>query len=191
LLDYGRSAEALEHLTIAANFSPHDPDIQYDLGIFYLLHDQPENAAGHFIAVLNINPFFPQAEYHLAQSLARQHKSSEASPHYREALYQTPYFPEALNELAWILATDPVAANRSGAEAVQLAKRACELTQNRQPAFLATLAAAYAEDGQFAQAIATIQASTSLATSMGKKEIAEKDVILQKTFQSGNPFREK
>jgi hypothetical protein len=59
-----------------------------------------------------------------------------------------------LDELAWFLATDPDANARDGAEAVRLAERACALTDRRIPAFLATLAAAYAEAGDFSRAVA-------------------------------------
>ena len=59
-----------------------------------------------------------------------------------------------LDELAWLLATYPDSNSRDGAEAVRLAERACALTDRRVPAFLATLAAAYAEAGDFPRAIA-------------------------------------
>jgi cytochrome c-type biogenesis protein CcmH/NrfG len=131
-----------------------------------------------------------KAHYRLAQALSRQHKSSDAIVHYRKAIRLTPDFPDALNELAWILATDPNPENRSGAEAVQLARRACELTQNQQPVFLTTLAAAYAETGQFDEAIATIQKSNTRATAAGKKEITDKNGGLLKLFQAKHPFHE-
>ena len=48
LLEFGKTDEALEHLKIAANLTPHDPDIQYVLGIYFLQHDQLEEAAHRF-----------------------------------------------------------------------------------------------------------------------------------------------
>jgi hypothetical protein len=54
-----------------------------------------------------------------------------------------------LDELAWLLATYPDSKSRDGSDAVRLAERACVLTERRIPALLDTLAAAYAEAGDF------------------------------------------
>ena len=58
-----------------------------------------------------------------------------------------------LNDTAWILATNPNASVRDGAEAVELAQRAVKLSGGQEPAILDTLAAAYAEAGRFADAV--------------------------------------
>ena len=42
---------------------------------------------------------------------------------------------------------------RNGAQAVENAKKACHLTESRNPDYLATLAAALAEQGQYSQAV--------------------------------------
>jgi protein O-mannosyl-transferase len=190
LLEYGKTDEALQHLIVAANLSPHDPDIQYDLGTFFLLHNQPDKAAEHFMAVIDENPVFPEAQYHLAQALARQHKSGDAITHYRAALRLAPDLLGALNELAWILATDSNSENRSGPESLQLARHACDLTKNQQPVFITTLAAAYAQTGQFEKAIAALKTSSDIAVSTDDKEIAAKNAQILKTFQNNQPFRE-
>jgi tetratricopeptide (TPR) repeat protein len=59
----------------------------------------------------------------------------------------------ALNNLGWLLATAPNAKLRDGKRAVEYAKHACELTGWTQPYFLGTLAAAYAEVGNFDEAV--------------------------------------
>ena len=99
-----------------------------------------------------------------------------------------PDFPDALNELAWILSTDPDPGLRSGTEAVQLAKRACELTQNQQAAFLTTLSAAYAETGQLPDAVAIAKKARDLAQTAGQKVIAAQDEELLKLYRAGYPF---
>ena len=72
-----------------------------------------------------------------------------------------------LDELAWLLATYPDSNARDGAEAVRLAERACALTDRRIPALLATLAAAYAEAGDFPRAVAAGEEALSEARSLG------------------------
>ena len=190
LLQNNRLDEALAHLDAAARLAPHNSEVQYNLGLFLLLHNKPDEAASHFAATLVERPDFAEAHRRLAQALSQQHKSKEAIFHYREALRFKPDFGDALNELAWILATAPDSGLRSGTEAVQLAKRACELAQNKQAAFLTTLSAAYAETGRFSDAIATAQMAGKLAQTAGQKKIAAQDGELLKVYQAGYPFRE-
>jgi Flp pilus assembly protein TadD len=190
LLQNNKLDEALAHLDAAGRLAPHNSEIQYNLGLVLLLHDKPDEAANHFAAALVERPDFAEAHSRLAQALSQQHKSREAIFHYREALRIKPDFTDALNELAWILATAPDSGLRSGTEAIQLAKRACELTKNKQAAFLTTLSAAYAEAGRFSDAIATVQMAGKLAQTAGQKKIAAQDGELLKLYQAEHPFRE-
>jgi tetratricopeptide (TPR) repeat protein len=190
LLQDQRLGEAIEHLDAAAQLAPHNSEIQYNLGLVLLLHDKPNEAAKYFAAALVEKPDFAEAHRRLAQAWSQQYKSQEAILHYRAALRLKPDLADALNELAWILATVPDSTLRSGAEAVPLAKRACELTKNRQAAFLTTLSAAQAEAGQFPDAIAAAQRAGRLAQLAGQKEIAAQDEELLKLYQAGHPFRE-
>ena len=59
----------------------------------------------------------------------------------------------AYNNLAWLLATAPKSKLRDGQKAVVYATRACDLTSWKEPYSLGTLAASYAETGNFAEAI--------------------------------------
>jgi Zn-dependent protease len=71
---------------------------------------------------------------------------------YQEALVIQPEQPDALNNLAWLLATCPVDSLRNGRLAVEFATRAGEATGWSKANYLGTLAAAYAEVGDFARA---------------------------------------
>lgn len=59
----------------------------------------------------------------------------------------------ALNQRAWFLATAPDEKYRDGRQALQTAQRACVLTNWRESRYLDTLAAAYAELGDFSNAV--------------------------------------
>jgi Flp pilus assembly protein TadD len=83
---------------------------------------------------------------------------------YRATLKTAPRMPKALNNLAWILATHPDPKIRSGAEAVTVAERLCELSKYTSPLSLDTLATAYAEAGRFAEALATAEKAIELLT---------------------------
>jgi tetratricopeptide (TPR) repeat protein len=190
LLQNQQLDEAIEHLNAAARLAPCNSEILYNLGLVLLLHDKLDEAARYFAAALVERPDFPEAQRRLAQALSQQSKSKQAIFHYRAALRLKPEFADALNELAWILATAPDSSLRSGAEAVHLAKHACELTQNQQAAFLTTLSAADAEAGQFPDAIVAAQRAGHLAQLTGQKNIAVQDEALLKLYQAGHPFRE-
>jgi hypothetical protein len=98
--------------------------------------------------------------------------------------------PITLNDLAWLLATDPHAEIRRGAEAVQLADRACALTRDQEPVFLGTLAAAYAETGDFDKAVLVGQKAHDLALAQGLKASAETNLQLVALYRAHKPFRE-
>ena len=103
LLEYGKTAEALEHLKIAANLTPHDPDIQYDLGTYFLQHDQLDEAALRFNNALADRPEFPEAHNALGSVLSRQGKLDEAIAQFSEALRLKPDFAVAHLNLATTL----------------------------------------------------------------------------------------
>ena len=102
----------------------------------------------------------------------------------------------SINNLAWILCTSPLDAVRNGRRAVELAERAAELTQFRRAFVLSTLAAAYAEAGDFDKAREVSKQSVEVAKAeRGKTEKERQELLdhLQKewdAFSQNMPFRE-
>src|SRR3989442_15206496 len=88
----------------------------------------------------------------LADVLVTRHELGAAIAHYQTALRLAPDDVGVLGALAWIRATSAEARWRDGGEAVRLAERAGALTANGDANALATLAAAYAGAGRFADA---------------------------------------
>lgn len=92
------------------------------------------------------------------------------------------------NNVAWILSTSPDANLRDGKEALRWAKAACEAT-NYQPQFVDTLAAAYAENGEFDEAVKFAQQFLDQSTHVDASEVQRaKDRL--KLYQSRQPYRE-
>lgn len=91
--------------------------------------------------------------YNAAYLLTQGHHFDEAEAAYKEAANLDPVFLWPLNNLAWMRATqaDPMA--RAGKKAVRYAKEACVRSNWNCGAFINTLAAAYAEVGDFEQAV--------------------------------------
>lgn len=75
----------------------------------------------------------------------------------------------AFTALAWILATSPNSDIRDGSNAVVFAEKAVAATNRKIPAELDTLAAAYAETGQFEKAASTQQEAIALMQTEGEK----------------------
>jgi tetratricopeptide (TPR) repeat protein len=119
-----------------------------------------------------------------------QRQPAQAIAHYTETLRLKPDHVMALCKLAWIRAAYPQAEFRNGAEAVGLAKRACELTGSQAPAPLETLAAAYAEAGQFEDARDIAEKARALALGAGQAELAERPARMLKLFSEHKPYRE-
>jgi tetratricopeptide (TPR) repeat protein len=96
----------------------------------------------------------------------------------------------ALNNLAWVLATHPADASRDGKRAVELAVKATTLPGGNVPIVLRTLAAAYAESGDFSKAIDTAQRAVDLATAQNNTSLLatlRHDIEL---YQARTPYRE-
>jgi tetratricopeptide (TPR) repeat protein len=121
----------------------------------------------------------------LASQCKADGKIEEAIQHCREASDVDSSNPIVLNNLAWLLATANRPELRNGKEAVQLATRAVELTNYRQPLFIETLAAAYAEAGDFSSAAGMANTAQALALVTGQNEIAAESAKLLTLYSSG------
>ena len=82
-----------------------------------------------------------------------QHDYYQARKAYEAAIRFNPGCTEALSQRAWLLSTCPDGKYRDGKTALESAKRACYLTDWKTPEYLTILAAAYAENGQFDEAV--------------------------------------
>ena len=102
-----------------------------------------------------------------------------------------PYDGNALNNLAWILATYPDDSIRNGQRAVQMAESATVLPGGDTPIVLRTLAAAYAESGDFAKAMDTARHAAESAQRQGNTSLVETLRHEMEFYQSHTPYREK
>jgi eukaryotic-like serine/threonine-protein kinase len=83
--------------------------------------------------------------------------------------------PQTLNQVAWMLATCDESELRDGLAAVRFSEKAVAATDRRNPAYLDTLAAAYAETGRFDKAIPVQkEAITALGTSEKKNALVSR-----------------
>jgi tetratricopeptide (TPR) repeat protein len=96
----------------------------------------------------------------LAISYAAAGRTNEALEMRREVAEQEN--PDPINELAWSLATSTNSRVRDGLAAVSLAGKAVAATNRKNPGYLDTMAASYAETGQFEKAVETEKEAIAL-----------------------------
>jgi cytochrome c-type biogenesis protein CcmH/NrfG len=190
LMDQNLPGEAAAEFASALQYEPDNPATLCLLGRALVMQGRLDEAREQFSKALRLNPWNADAHYQLARALAMQHEPTEAIAQYWMALRLQPAMPDALNNLAWILATDPDAEIRKGFEAVKLARRACILTRNADPLTIGTLAAGYAEIGDFDAAIAYAQKAHDLAVAQGRNEMAAKNAEMLELYRSHHPYHQ-
>ena len=96
-----------------------------------------------------------------------------AAEQYRESLRLKPDWPEPMWELAWMLANSSDQSIRAPRQAVELATRACELTNRTKIPALDALAAAQAASGDLDAAIRTAEDARGVALASGQTQLAQ------------------
>jgi Flp pilus assembly protein TadD len=160
------------------------------LGSALLEKGELDTAVQYCRAALLIRPDDADCHTVLAVALDEKGETAAAIYHYEKAVQISPKSISALTNLAWLLATSSNDALRDGNKAVKLADEANQLLGGTSPVVLRTLAAGYAETGQFAKAVESAEASLQLARLSGDNSLAT-DVGKQLGFyRLGVPYRE-
>lgn len=186
----GRYDEAVECFRRANHIQPNSFNTLENLASALAATGHFKEAIENYRKAIQADPKHPETFLYLGMTLGQAGRIREAVVAYQTALKLNPDLPGALNNLALIRATSSDDTLRNGPEAVQLAERACQLTHFRQPQFVETLAAAYAEAGRFHEAQATAAAAARLAAAAGLTAQAERDRQWVERFRAGQPFHE-
>jgi tetratricopeptide (TPR) repeat protein len=166
--------EAIDHLQQAVRLRPDYADAYFNLGSVLFQQGHIDQAIAQWRKALAIRPRDAEAHRNVASALRKQGNVKEAISEYEQALNIVPEDSVVLNNLAWILATSSDASMRDGARAVTLAVKSVQISGGGDPNFIRTLAAARAEAGQFAEAVATAEAAKTLASTQNKPELASR-----------------
>ena len=190
LFQKGRIDEAMAHYQKAITVHPDHFLARYSLGHALLEKGELDSAIQVCRSALLLRPWDADCQTTLAIALEEKGNPAEAIQHYQNALEFAPQSISTLTNLAWLLATSQDASLRDGPKAVELAKQADRLVGGTNTLVLRTLAAAYGENGEFANAIRTAQSAMQLARMHGEDALRmdlDQQIAL---YKLGMPYRD-
>lgn len=186
LADQGKYPEAIAQLESLVAKSPDDIESRMQLAYLYTLDRKQQKSIEIFTDILRKDPKNVAALRGRADTYLGIGKHAEAIADYEQAVKLRPDDPGILNNFAWVLATSPRDELRNGRRALEMAERACKLTEYQQAHILSTLAAAYAEIGDFDNARKWSEKAVELG-SEDQKAALRKEL---ESYLARKPFRE-
>jgi len=188
LIGQGKLDDAAKQYAEAVRFKADYADAYFNLGNVMFQRQQWSEALKNYAAVARLRPSFAEVQIRMAMVFGRMGNGHDAADHYREALRIDSQSVTALQGLSWELATDPDSKMRNGPEAVKLALAAVKMSNS--PVAWDTLAAAYAETGQFNEALDAANQAVSLAMQAGNENMAARFQDHLRLYEQRQPFHE-
>jgi tetratricopeptide (TPR) repeat protein len=189
LYQQGHAEEAMGEYRAASRINPAVADPHGNLGLVLSRQGRAEEAIAEFREALRLNPADGRVHFNLGMALLREGQMEAAMAEMEKALELLPGDPSIENQLAWTLATAPETSLRNGARAVELATEASRSSGQGNLAVLRTLAAAYAEAGQFPNAVQTAEKALQLAEDNENAALAGALRGDIKLYEAGQSFR--
>ncbi len=189
-LAQNKPKEALAYFQKAVEIKPNYLQARNNIACLLVDLGKIDDAIAQFRIVLEINPSDTDARNNLGKVLYRIGKYAEAVEQWRFAIQLNPNHVGVVHQLAWAMATCPDESIRNAKDALFLAGWAVQLSREKDPTALATLAAAQAESQQFPEAVASAEKALALASAL-KMPDQEKNIREQlECYKARKPFRE-
>jgi tetratricopeptide (TPR) repeat protein len=163
LLAQGDREAAIAQFRKALDIEPDHAQARNNLGNALFAKGNLEEAIAQYRKAMESKPDFAELRNNLGAALLAKRDREAAIAQFQKSLEIKPGQIPVQNELAWLLATTPEASLRNGPRARALAEQASQLSGGGNPMILRTLAAAYAEEGNYSQAAATARRALELA----------------------------
>jgi tetratricopeptide (TPR) repeat protein len=190
LFQQGQIDDAIAQYREAIAINPADAQTHNNLGFALFKQGQIGEAIAEYRQALQVDPADVQAHINLGNALLAQGEAAEALAHLQKALELQPSNLALENKLAWVLAAASQPSIRDGARAVQLATQANQSSGGNNPLILRTLAAAYAQAGQYPDAVQTAQKALQLAQAQSNTALTGALPREIKLYATGRPFEE-
>ena len=149
----GQTAEGLKDYAEAIRLNPTAPSWYSNRGLIHMEANKVDDAILDFSAAIDLIPTSEVPYRNRAMAYSRKKDWARAAADYEKVVEISPDSAVGQNGLAWLLSTAPDDKVRDGKRALEAAKKACELTNYKNGGYLDTLAAAYAELGEFDRAV--------------------------------------
>ncbi|PWT84496.1 MAG: hypothetical protein C5B58_04645 [Acidobacteria bacterium] len=189
-LGQGKVDEAISLLQSAVDLRPDNSPAHENLAKALLQKGQVADALVHYRKLLELQPDNIEVHNIVGTVLTQQGRVGEGVEEWQKVLSIQPDNGNAMSNLAWVFATSPDQSLRDGPKAVELAEQALRLSGGRIPILFRTLAAAYAENGRFAEAVQTAQRGIELANNQGNSGLATELQGNIALYQQGQPLRD-
>jgi tetratricopeptide (TPR) repeat protein len=149
----GEYDHAIGDYNEAIRLDPNSAPAYYNRGAAWGQKQEYDKALADFDEAIRLEP--KEARIYASRAWAWNKKGQfeKAVADDNEAIRLDPTNSDVFNTLAWLYATCPEASLRNGQRAVEAATKACELSEWKKENCLDTLAAAYAEAGDFDSAV--------------------------------------
>lgn len=158
-----RIDQATSELEGLLKASPGNIPLLNRLGSFYLAAGKPRKAIDTATQVISKDSDNYSAIRFRADAYLNIGKHAEAIADFEKALALNKDDESLLNNFAWVLCTSPDEKLRDGPRALKFATKAAEVTKFETPHVLSTLAAAYAETGDYENAAKWSQKAVDLS----------------------------
>ena len=189
LLELGERVPAIADFTRAIGLDPTNARAVYHRGLAQLERGNSDKAIIDLTEAIRLDPKRWTARAALARGTAwkRKREYAKAIADFEEVVRIDPRNSSAHNNLAYIRAACSDDRFRDGPQAVALATRACALAGKELPNNFATLAAAYAESGDFDKAVEMQEKANRLLTDGPNKTIGAERL---KLYKAKTPYHE-
>jgi tetratricopeptide (TPR) repeat protein len=182
----GKFEQALADLNLLRRAMPNNAELLLQIAALHQAAKQPQDAIDAYDHVIETDPKAAAAYRGRADAHLSQGKQAKAIADYEAALELEPKNSGVLNNLAWVLATSPENDLRNGKRSIELATLACEVTEYKQAHILSTLAAGYAETGDFDSAINWSKKAVESGGDQLKSQLTKE----LESYQEQKPWRE-
>jgi tetratricopeptide (TPR) repeat protein len=192
----GSHQSALADYTQAVQARPNDPDLLMERAELFTQLARWNEAVHDYTAAERLKPDYPAAHESVGAALISLANASLAAgafeatkAAYVEVCRIMSNDAQTLNDCARFWASHSHERCRDGKRAIEAARRACELTSWKNVAMMDTLAAAYAESGEFDEAVTWQMKALEFASQMAP-EIRKGLESHLELYRARKPFRQ-
>ena len=185
----GNDKKAFEDFNKAVEIAPKNAVARQLRGSAHADAGRKTEALADYKEAINIDPNNAASYLYRAHLYLVENQPEDALADFEEVLRRAPELSTAANDYAWTLATNPNDKIRDGRKAIKYAKDACHETDYQHAPTVDTLAAAYAEAGEWDEAVKWEEEAVKLAEKTHPKDVQgmRARVLL---YKEKRPFRE-